>query len=124
VQVGFVLFVDGEVTKMPENELARDCVMPEGPQDDMRIMCALLTSIPRDGDNNSELWTTVDPNKTNVRSKGIMKLIQVCSSVVVVKPTLHRFATLLTVRYAGVLHLPDSHVQERLLRGQNRVPIP
>jgi hypothetical protein len=77
IQTGFVLFVDGEPVKMPSNELARDTVMPEGPPDDMKIMCALLTSIPRDGDNNSELWTTVDQNKTNVRSKGVMKLIQV-----------------------------------------------
>jgi hypothetical protein len=77
IQVGFVQFVDGQVLKMPENELARDCVMPEGPPDDMKIICALLTSIPRDGDNNSELWTTVDPNKTNVRAKAVSKLIQV-----------------------------------------------
>lgn len=76
VQTGFVLFVNGDVEKMPENELARDCVMPEGPPDDMKIMCAMLTAIPRDGDNNSELWTTVDKDKTNVRSKAFMKLIQ------------------------------------------------
>jgi hypothetical protein len=82
IQTGFVLFVDGEALKVPTNELARDTVMPEGPPDDMKIMCALLTAIPRDGDNNSELWTTVDPNKTNVRSKAVMKLIQVTSILI------------------------------------------
>lgn len=59
-------------------------------------MCQLLAAIPRDGDNNSELWTTVDKviffepsfdfslsidfplfiqDKTNMRSKAVMKLI-------------------------------------------------
>lgn len=77
IEVGFVQFADGKVVNMPDNELARDCVMPEGPPDSMSIICALLTSIPRDGDNNNEKWTTVDPNKTNVRAKAVSKLIQV-----------------------------------------------
>jgi hypothetical protein len=92
IQTGFVLFVDGQVLKMPENELARDCVMPEGPPDDMKIICALLTAIPRDGDNNSELWTTVDQNKTNVRSKAVSKLIQVMQMLAFLQSAVSRTA--------------------------------
>lgn len=39
-------------------------------------MNTLLNAIPRDGDYNSELWTTVDKDKTNIRERGMMKLIQ------------------------------------------------
>lgn len=75
IQTGFAMFVNGQLEKAPDNELARDCAMPEGPPDSFEGMCQLLTAIPRDGDNNSELWTTVDKDKTNVRAKAIMKLI-------------------------------------------------
>ena len=60
MQTGFVMFVKGEIEQMPDNELAKDCNMPEGPGDGFNGMCQLLTAIPRDGDNDSELWTTVD----------------------------------------------------------------
>ena len=29
LQIGYVLFVNGEVEKIPESELAQDCVLPE-----------------------------------------------------------------------------------------------
>lgn len=75
IQTGFVMFVGGQVEKAPENELAQDTAMPEGPPDQFEAMCQLLTAIPRDGDNNSQLWTTVDKDKTNVRAKAVLKLI-------------------------------------------------
>jgi hypothetical protein len=50
--------------------------MPEGPPDTFDNMCQLLSAIPRDGENNSELWTTVDKNKTGVREGGKLKLIK------------------------------------------------
>ena len=39
-------------------------------------MNALLNSIPRDADYNSELWTTVDKDRTNVRAKAVSKILQ------------------------------------------------
>jgi hypothetical protein len=50
--------------------------MPEGPSDTFDTMCQLLSAIPRDGENNSELWTTVDKDKTGVRDRGKLKLIK------------------------------------------------
>jgi hypothetical protein len=97
---------------MPENELARDCVMPEGPPDDMKIVCALVTSIPRDGDNNSEMWTTVDPNKTNVRAKAVSKLIQVLP----VTSLSHEIASVSNDNVTGLLALLVPGGQELLLR--------
>jgi hypothetical protein len=52
--------VNGEIERMPETELASDCMLPEGPPDNFEIMNELLNAIPRDADYNSELWTTVD----------------------------------------------------------------
>lgn len=49
--------------------------MPEGPGGDFEALCQLLAGIPRDGEHNSELWTTVDKDKTNVRAKAVSKLI-------------------------------------------------
>jgi hypothetical protein len=63
LQMGYVLFVNGEVEKLPESELAQDCVLPEGPPDKFEIMVSLFNSIPRDADHTAELWTTVDKNK-------------------------------------------------------------
>jgi hypothetical protein len=117
-----VLFVDGEALKIPNNELARDTVMPEGPPDDMKIMCALLTAIPRDGDNNSELWTTVDQNKTNVRSKAVMKLIQVYFYRVLT--CVFKLTPLRRELDAGILSLPGAHGEKLLLREQDRVSLP
>lgn len=31
---------------------------------------------PRDDDYESEMWTTVDPNKTNIRSKGVYRIVK------------------------------------------------
>jgi hypothetical protein len=76
LQTGYVLFVGGEIERMPENELAQDCVLPEGPPDKFEIMNALLNSIPRDANYDSELWTTVDKERTNVRVKAVSKIIQ------------------------------------------------
>jgi hypothetical protein len=76
LQVGFVWFVGGKVEKMPDNELARDCVMPEGPPDGFEAMCQLLSTIPRDGENNAELWTTVDKQQNGVRERAYVKLIK------------------------------------------------
>ena len=75
--------VNGEIEKMPTDELARDCIMPEGPPDNIEGMNQLLTVIPRDGDNNSELWTTVDKEKNNVRSRALMKLLKGFSMYVI-----------------------------------------
>jgi hypothetical protein len=50
--------------------------MPEGPPDSFDSMCQLLSNIPRDGENNAELWTTVDKDKTGVRADGKLKLIK------------------------------------------------
>jgi hypothetical protein len=75
--------VNGEIEKMPSDELARDCIMPEGPPDNLEGMNQLLTVIPRDGDNNSELWTTVDKEKNNVRSRALMKLLKGFSMYVI-----------------------------------------
>lgn len=66
---GMVKMLDNDIQSMPTNELAKDCVMPEGPGTDFEIICRLLLQVPRDGDNNSEQWTTVDPNKTNIRAR-------------------------------------------------------
>jgi hypothetical protein len=76
LQTGYVLFVGGEIECMPENELAQDCVLPEGPPDKFEIMNALLNSIPRDANYDSELWTTVDKERTNVCVKAVSKIIQ------------------------------------------------
>lgn len=51
--------------------------MWQGPPERFEIMNALLNAIPRDADFNSELWTTVDRDRTNVREKAILRLIQV-----------------------------------------------
>jgi hypothetical protein len=76
IQTGFAMFVNGKLEQAPDKSaLARDTAMPEGPPDSFEALCQLLTAIPRDGDNNSELWTTVDKDKTNVRAKAVMKLI-------------------------------------------------
>ncbi len=39
-------------------------------------MNALLNSIPRDANYDSELWTTVDKERTNVCVKAVSKIIQ------------------------------------------------
>lgn len=39
-------------------------------------MQSLFNAIPRNADHESEMWTTVDPNKTNVRAKGVYKMIK------------------------------------------------
>ncbi len=69
LQIGYVLFVNGELEKMPEGELAMDCVLPEGPPNQYEIVASLFNCIPREADHNAELWTTVDKDKTNVRAK-------------------------------------------------------
>ena len=38
-------------------------------------MVSLFNSIPRDADHTAELWTTVDKNKDNVRSKAVYRLL-------------------------------------------------
>lgn len=75
MQTGYVLFVNGELVKVPEGELAMDCMLPEGPPHNLEIMQSLFNSIPRDADHTAEMWTTVDPNKTNVRAKAVYKLL-------------------------------------------------
>jgi hypothetical protein len=60
IQTGFATFVGGVLEQTPDNSLAQCAAMPEGPPESFEAMCQLLTAIPRDGDNNSELWTTVD----------------------------------------------------------------
>jgi hypothetical protein len=76
LQVGFVMFINNKIERIPESELAADCVMPEGPPERFETMNALLMAIPRDGDHNSEMWTTVDRDRTNIRDKARLKLIQ------------------------------------------------
>ena len=38
-------------------------------------MVSLFNSIPRDADHTSEMWTTVDKNRDNVRAKAVYKLL-------------------------------------------------
>ena len=76
LQTGYVLLVDNKIEKMPETELAMDCMLPEGPPDRFEIVNQLLNAIPRDGDYDSEMWTTVDKDKTNVRQKAKNKLVK------------------------------------------------
>lgn len=99
LQTGYVLFVNGEVERLPVSELATDCVLPEvgvpamrsqcfvfwkcaaltrteqGPPDKFEIMVSLFNSIPRDADHTAELWTTVNMKQDNVRDKAVYKLL-------------------------------------------------
>ena len=75
MQIGYVLFVNCELEKVPDGELASDCVLPEGPPNNYEVMASLFNSQPRDADHTAEMWTTVDPNKTNVRAKAVYKLL-------------------------------------------------
>lgn len=63
----------------PTGELARDCNAPEslvsGSSDPFNSMCQALTAIPRDGDHNSTLLSTIDKDKTNIRQTVRLKLI-------------------------------------------------
>lgn len=52
------------------------CLSVQGPPDRFDTVNQLLNSIPRDGDYDSELWTTVDKDKTNVRQKAKSKLVK------------------------------------------------
>lgn len=76
LHTGFVMFVNGTPANEPTDELAQDYVMPEGPSDSFPVVNTLFTQIPRDGDHNSVMITTVDQNRDNVRAKGICKVLQ------------------------------------------------
>jgi hypothetical protein len=75
LQTGYAMFVDGKMELLPE-ELAQDCIFPEGVPDSFSIMNALLQGIPRDADYDSQLWTTVDMDRNNMRKKMISKMVQ------------------------------------------------
>lgn len=75
IDVGFVQFVNGKLTSMPDNDLLKNCVIPEGLQNKFEVVNAFLNSIPRDADFKSEKWTTVDPEKNNSRLKAVLKLL-------------------------------------------------
>jgi hypothetical protein len=75
LQTGYAMFVDGKMERLPE-ELAQDCIFPEGVPDSFSIMNALLQGIPRDADYDSQLWTTVDMDRNNMRKKMISKMVQ------------------------------------------------
>ena len=49
------------------------CFCLQGPPEKIEVMVSLFNSIPRDADHTTELWTTVDKNKDNVRSKAVVK---------------------------------------------------
>ncbi len=55
-----MLVVGNRIERMPETELAADCMLPKGPPDQFDTMNLLLHTIPHDADYNSEHWTTVD----------------------------------------------------------------
>jgi hypothetical protein len=75
LQTGYALFVDGKMERLPD-ELAQDCVFPEGIPDSFTIMNALLNAIPRDAEFDSQMWTTVDLAKNNMRSKMVSRLLK------------------------------------------------
>lgn len=77
LNTGYVLIIGNKIEEIPQNDLANNCILPEGLPENFNSMNMLLGSIPRDAEHDSELWTTVDPNKTNVRKKGRYKLIKV-----------------------------------------------
>lgn len=47
LQVGFVLFIGNRIEQLPNNNLAEDTVMPEGPPEKPENLNALLSAIPR-----------------------------------------------------------------------------
>jgi hypothetical protein len=75
MHIGYVLFVNGEVEKVPDNELAMDCVLPEGPPDNFEAMASLFNNIPRDQGHDAELWNTADKKNNNIRDKLVYKLL-------------------------------------------------
>ena len=103
LQVGFILFVGNRIEKMPDNELASDCVMPEGPPEKAENLNALLSAIPRDDDHMIEHWTTVDPNRTNVREKAVQKLLQGFSLYVVLMGKNNPFENKIEARWRDTL---------------------
>ncbi len=52
LQTGYAMFVNGKMVRLPE-ELAQDCMFPEGVPDIFAIMNFLLQCIPRDADYDS-----------------------------------------------------------------------
>lgn len=50
--------------------------MKQGPPDKFEVMQSLFNTIPRNADHDAVLWTTVDPNKTNVRAKAVYKMLK------------------------------------------------
>ena len=73
--IGYVLFVNGEVEKMPDNDLAMDCVLPEGPPDNFEAMSALFHNIPRDAGHDATMYNTVDKGRNNIRDKAVYKVM-------------------------------------------------
>ena len=112
MQVGYVLFVNGEVEKMPESELAMDCVLPEGPPDKFEVMASLFNCIPRDADHTAEMWTTVDKDKTNVRAKAVYKLLSGFSLYLVLMGKNFIFESKTEARYRDLLIVCNVQVKE------------
>jgi hypothetical protein len=66
-------------------------------------MNALLNSIPRDANYDSELWTTVDKDRTNVRVKAVSKILQGFSLYLVLMGKNFIFENRTETRYRDLL---------------------
>lgn len=64
---GFVMCIGHDIKTKPNKELAQDHMATEGLQGDVRVYNQLINLIPRDGNMDATLVTTVDLDKTNVR---------------------------------------------------------
>ena len=69
-------------------------------QERFEVVNALLNAIPRDGDHNMELWNTADPNRTNLREKLVMKLLQGFSVYIVLMGKNYAYETKIESRFA------------------------
>lgn len=63
-------------------------------------MNALLNAIPRDADHNSEMWTTVDRERNNVREKAILRLLQGFSLYIVLMGKNYTYENKIESRHA------------------------
>ena len=75
----------------------------QGPPNNFDIMNALLQGIPRDANYDSELWTTVDKDRTNVRVKAVSKILQGFSLYLVLMGKNFIFESRTEARYRDLL---------------------
>ena len=105
--VGMVMSIKDQIHGGPDQELGQDIVATEGLRDNLAIYNQLVNLIPRDGRMDATLTTTVDPDRTNIRSMAVYKLIpgfsifllMLCKNNFFERPVEDRFSDVMVVAF-------------------------